>query len=172
MSFKLYDRFDALFARPQLTQVVPDVRLFIGNDHARQAETRALHGFTHVVCLLSKNERLSWTRSDFFLDGTGITEHWVDVTDSTLDPEACVNLAVALDPTLAFIEAALAGGGCVLVHCAMGVSRSATVVTAWLAARFQLTAKLALTRLRECWPRANPNRAFMAILYERWPEAS
>lgn len=69
---------------------------------------------------------------------------------------------------LDFIDAGLAGGGAVLVHCFAGVSRSVTVVAAWLMLRSGRAdcadAEGALAAVRAARPRAKPNAAFWAML--------
>ena len=65
-----------------------------------------------------------------------------------------------LTDTSEFINDALTGGGKVLVHCICGVSRSATIVAAWLMTRDGYTAEEAIQLLqsrREC---VNPIPAF------------
>jgi hypothetical protein len=66
----------------------------------------------------------------------------------------------------AFIDAALARGGGVLVHCAGGVSRSAAVVLGYLMARRGLTLDQSLAELRRARPWVNPNPGFVAQLRE------
>ena len=63
-----------------------------------------------------------------------------------------------------FLDRALAGGGNVLVHCAMGVSRSATVVCAYLMYKQSLSPEEALRIVREARPLCNPNDGFMEQL--------
>ncbi|KAK4549498.1 hypothetical protein LTR36_006495 [Oleoguttula mirabilis] len=76
------------------------------------------------------------------------------------------NLLQFFAATNAFIDEGLAAaGGAVLVHCAMGQSRSATVVCAYLMRRFGgLTAGQAVERLREARPVCEPNGAFVGQL--------
>jgi dual specificity phosphatase 12 len=57
---------------------------------------------------------------------TGDNHLAIPVQDSEYE-----DLLVHLPRACRFIESALAGGGRVLVHCVMGISRSATVVAAY-----------------------------------------
>ena len=66
--------------------------------------------------------------------------------------------------THAFIEAARATGGRVLIHCQHGVSRSATVTLAHLMLRHQLTLAQSFAQLRAARPEIEPNRQFLQDL--------
>lgn len=73
----------------------------------------------------------------------------------------------------AFIDDGLASGGVVLVHCAMGQSRSTTVLCAYLMERHRLSPLQALERLQEARPMCPPNGGFMVQLgaFERMLQA-
>lgn len=64
-----------------------------------------------------------------------------------------------------------------LVHCAAGVSRSTTVLTAWIMKSFNLSLDESLTLIRKRRPIVNPNYGFIQILKEyenflrRWRES-
>ena len=66
---------------------------------------------------------------------------------------------------LEFVEQALQHGN-VLVHCTMGISRSATVVIAYLMKRCNATLAQAYKCLEDVRPYVNPNPGFMAQLRE------
>ncbi|KAJ2542869.1 tyrosine protein phosphatase yvh1 [Coemansia sp. RSA 1933] len=61
----------------------------------------------------------------------------------------------------AFIANALERGGCVLVHCMAGQSRSAAVAAAYLMQTRSQTAEQALTTLKEKRQQINPNEGFI-----------
>eukprot|EP00029_Vermamoeba_vermiformis_P001077 TRINITY_DN11246_c0_g1_i1.p1 TRINITY_DN11246_c0_g1~~TRINITY_DN11246_c0_g1_i1.p1 ORF type:complete len:172 (-),score=10.77 TRINITY_DN11246_c0_g1_i1:17-532(-) len=68
-----------------------------------------------------------------------------------------------------FIEAARASGGSVLVHCARGKSRSASVVIAYLMKKYNITFAEAKHRVRSARPIIDVNEGFHSqlTLYER-----
>lgn len=67
-----------------------------------------------------------------------------------------------------FIHAALQIGGGVLVHCAAGASRSATILASYLMRAYKLGALEALNRVREKRPIVRPNVGFLdqLLVYE------
>lgn len=72
------------------------------------------------------------------------------------------NLSSFFDATNAFIGK----GDAVLVHCAMGQSRSATIVCAYMMFKLRISASKALELLKEARPMCEPNEGFMAQLVE------
>jgi dual specificity phosphatase 12 len=91
-----------------------------------------------------------------------------------LDDDPNENLLIHFPQTNAFIEAALQNGqGRVFVHCAMGKSRSATVVCAYLMFKFGVSPSKALEQLCEGRPVCEPNPGFQEQLkvYERMLKA-
>lgn len=80
-----------------------------------------------------------------------------------LDDDADQDIAPHLNDALLFIERSLAAStdGIVVVHCYAGVSRSATLVWAYLIKTQKLTPMRALTLLRKRRPFVNPNLGFM-----------
>ncbi|KAH0543656.1 hypothetical protein FGG08_002094 [Glutinoglossum americanum] len=80
------------------------------------------------------------------------------------------NLLEHFTTTNGFIEEGLEGGGGVLVHCAMGKSRSATCVLAYLIQKYRITPQEALEQLQLSRPICEPNLGFMQQLelYYQW----
>ncbi|KAL5000722.1 protein-tyrosine phosphatase-like protein [Aspergillus recurvatus] len=91
----------------------------------------------------------------------GYQHHQIEVDD--LDDE---NLLEHFPSAIKFIQSGLDAGGSVLVHCAMGKSRSATVCIAYLLRRQRsaFTPQSALALLRESRPLCEPNPGFMEQL--------
>ncbi|EMC97963.1 hypothetical protein BAUCODRAFT_120879 [Baudoinia panamericana UAMH 10762] len=81
-----------------------------------------------------------------------------------IDDDPNQNLLQHFEQTNAFIESALSSGGAVFVHCAMGKSRSATVVCAYLMSKYNLTPGKALEQVCEGRPVCSPNPGFMSQL--------
>lgn len=79
------------------------------------------------------------------------------------------NLLPHLERAVHFIKSALSQGGKVLVHCQAGVSRSASVVLAYLMAVERTGVQAALASLRQTYPCAYPNEGFMHQL-QLWHE--
>jgi predicted protein tyrosine phosphatase len=69
-------------------------------------------------------------------------------------------------PAADFIDAAMEGGGNVLVHCHAGRSRSCSLVLAWLMTRRRWPLRRALELLQERRPEAAPNAGYMQQLAE------
>ncbi|PPJ54522.1 hypothetical protein CBER1_02536 [Cercospora berteroae] len=79
------------------------------------------------------------------------------------------DLARWFEKTNHFIHQGLQEGGGVFVHCAMGVSRSATIVCAYLMWRFEVGREEALEWVRRGRARCRPNEGFWEQLglYEK-----
>mmetsp|Transcript_76048 Transcript_76048/g.211346 ORF Transcript_76048/g.211346 Transcript_76048/m.211346 type:complete len:769 (-) Transcript_76048:21-2327(-) len=66
--------------------------------------------------------------------------------------------------TFDWIQNAISRSGCVLVHCKEGVSRSSTMVLAYLMWRFSISFETAHERVRKVRPICNPNTGFTCQL--------
>jgi hypothetical protein len=140
---------------PPAACVLPD-RLWIGSQEAR---ARTPPPWTTVITLMQRAEDADslWGRQLAPLPPTGpVASHHYFIGDT-----ATVDLRGVLTETAFLIEHA---PGPVLVHCAMGKSRSATVVVhyLWAVAGIGRTPEDTLRWLQNTWPRAQPNASFMA----------
>ncbi|PBK63486.1 phosphatases II [Armillaria solidipes] len=123
-------------------------QLFLGNlTSAMSAGQRTMLGITHIVSVCPE------------YSSTGPNHLTIAVDDSEYD-----DLLIHLPRACQFIESALAQGGCVLVHCVMGISRSTTVVAAYLMKTRGISTSLALKLIKRERPCAHPNYGFIKQL--------
>lgn len=90
------------------------------------------------------------------------TGHFKDYTTMQvrLDDDPNENILAHFADTNKFIETAIEAGGRVFVHCAMGKSRSATIICAYLMWKFGVSPHEALSQLQEGRGVADPNPGF------------
>ncbi|XP_018533917.1 dual specificity protein phosphatase 12 [Lates calcarifer] len=93
----------------------------------------------------------------------GFRRKWVNVLD-----EVTSDLLSHMDECFLFIQEAVDGGRAAIVHCQAGRSRSATIVTAYLMKRYQLSFSEAYHRLRSVKQDVQVNSGFeeQLCLYE------
>ncbi|KAI9330616.1 protein-tyrosine phosphatase-like protein [Obelidium mucronatum] len=89
----------------------------------------------------------------------GIQYHLIPIDDDVDE-----NILEFLDDGVAFLEAAVAAGQDILVHCVAGVSRSATLVAAYLMKTRDLDVEGAVALIREGRPCVCPNDGFIKQL--------
>lgn len=133
--------------------------LYIGDiGAAKNKEYLKTVGITHVLNTAQGNKfAMVDTEADYYQD-VGIRYLGLKLLDI---PSA--NIAQYFEDGAQFIEEALSAGGKVLVHCFMGISRSATISCAFLMLRRNLGAVEAITSLRK--NRAiYPNDGFLSQL--------
>ncbi|KAK4704479.1 hypothetical protein P7C70_g1734, partial [Phenoliferia sp. Uapishka_3] len=155
--------------------------LYLGNlNHASNALMLKQLGITHVVSmgesaltpprqppfsLTSPFSRSPLPTNSLWLEERLGNISVLDVTD--IADDGIAGIRRTFDQTLEFIEEARRQGGKVLVHCRVGVSRSATVVIAYLMRELELDLKSAylLTRSRRLNILIQPNLPFAATLH-------
>ncbi|XP_017272645.1 dual specificity protein phosphatase 26 [Kryptolebias marmoratus] len=130
-------------------------RLYIGDQQsAENLADLSKHRFTHILNAAHSKRK----GQPEIYEGMNITYMGVEGQDSC-DYDMSVNFQAAAD----FIHRALSRGGKVLVHCHVGVSRSATLVLAYLMLRQNLPLVEAI-----CAVKNNrgviPNRGFLRQL--------
>lgn len=121
--------------------------LYIGGLHAlyQRQDLFRQYKISHIVSML-----------DFDIYEAG---HFKDYKHMhvRIDDDPNENMLEHLKATNDFIENALSNGGAVFVHCAMGKSRSATIVVAYLMRKYGKTPDDALSQLCEGRPVCEPN---------------
>lgn len=128
--------------------------LYIGGLYAiyQKPELFKEHHISHIVTVLDYDIYEAGHLSEY--------KHFAIQVDD--DPNE--DLLKHFNGSNAFIDEALQGGGAVFVHCAMGKSRSATIVCAYLMFKYGATANEALAQLCEGRPVCSPNPGFMEQL--------
>ncbi|XP_048839605.1 dual specificity protein phosphatase 26-like isoform X2 [Brienomyrus brachyistius] len=129
--------------------------LYIGDqDIASSRSELSRLRITHILNCAHSN----WRGGADYYKGMGITYLGIEARDSpTFD------MSVNFTPAADFIRQALSGGGRILVHCAVGVSRSATLVLAYLMIQEHMTLVDAIKTVKD---RRGiiPNRGFLRQL--------
>eukprot|EP00892_Ulva_mutabilis_P004666 jgi/Ulvmu1/2571/UM014_0022.1 len=123
--------------------------VYLGDIQAVQEAALAPKRFTHVVSVV-----------DFDVEvPDGVDHHVIKVLD-----QDDANLLDCLDDAIEFIEEACDDDGKVLVHCVSGVSRSASVVVAFMCYSMGLSVNEALDVLILSCPQVSPNEGFIRQL--------
>ena len=139
-------------SKPSANQIIRG--LFLGNA-AFATNPELMKDFTHI---------LNVTQNETLLNVTHNEIKKVVLQLPILD-QVNVNIADYFDEAIRFICEALSNGGRVLVHCQAGVSRSATIVIAFLIHQFNLTDVDATAYVKERRPVIRPNFGFCAQLF-------
>ncbi|XP_049593577.1 dual specificity protein phosphatase 26 [Syngnathus scovelli] len=129
--------------------------LYIGDQNvASDRGELARLGITHIVnCAQSR-----WRNGGGGYAGMKVTYLGIEAHDSP-----AFDMSKNFYPAADFIHKALSGGGQVLVHCAVGLSRSATLVLAYLMIRQNLTLVEAIKTVKD-HRGVTPNRGFLRQL--------
>jgi atypical dual specificity phosphatase len=141
--------------KPDLQVAVVLPGLYMGSqDVAQDNDILKKHSVTHILSVGTKA---------ILLDET-LCHMYIPVLDL---PET--NIISRLDECFAFIDDAVQNGGCVFVHCNAGISRSATVVIAYLMRKRCMSYQQAFLYLKERRSVVNPNHGFVQQLkdYEK-----
>ncbi|KAF7353852.1 Phosphatases II [Mycena venus] len=132
---------------PSVDEILKD-QIYLGNLSAAESdETRQKRGITHILSVCPE------------LRSTGANHLVIPVDDSDYD-----DLLIHLPKACHFIEDALAHGGRVLIHCVMGISRSTTVLAAYLMKTRSLSVAAAISFMKQYRPQVQPNYGFVKQL--------
>ncbi|KAF8868859.1 protein-tyrosine phosphatase-like protein [Mucidula mucida] len=119
---------------------------------AQSSVLRQKHGITHVLSVLEEDMSVSLDSERHLI---------VKVKDNE-----SADLISHFPATCEFIDDALTAGGRVLVHCALGLSRSPTVIAAYLIRKRGLSVEEALALIRKSRELIMPNDGFLKQLNE------
>lgn len=126
------------------------IYVFLFSDAAMSKPTLRELGITHVLNA-AKGEKFSQINtSQAYYDDCGVKFYGINL----MDTESC-KIEKHFDQAVDFINEALKNGGKILIHCFMGISRSATLLIAYLIRYRQIKLEEALRlviRKRLIWP--------------------
>jgi hypothetical protein len=129
-----------------------DAKIYLGPAHAAGVQARERLVQTCVGAIINCTQSIPCHHR---LDTHTIRYCQVPVRD-----HAGADILTYLPEATAFIEEHVQQGTSVLVHCQMGVSRSATVVMAYLMRYHNMTRDQAYIHLKQQRPSINPNEGF------------
>lgn len=131
--------------------------LYLGGMYARK-NPRILEylGVTHVLNMAA----------ELHLDTVYLTNRNIIVKHIPAEDYETYNIRQHFEEAFQFIEDALAKNGRILIHCAVGVSRSPTIVMAYIMFRYGMTFQQAFQYVQSLRPSINPNNSFRMQLQE------
>ncbi|KAJ9456235.1 putative rhodanese domain-containing dual specificity protein phosphatase [Diplonema papillatum] len=131
------------------TMVLPWLYLGAAHDANREEEIRRL-SITHIVNLQQETATKRWDNIRYL---------HITVSDHSDSP-----IARHFNDVIKYLEEARSSGGVALVHCRQGISRSATVIIAYLMNLMRVPYKLAHDVVRRRRAVINPNLGFVTAL--------
>jgi protein-tyrosine phosphatase len=147
------EKFDELRSFNEMQMVVPGV--YIGNYlPATNAAILKDKEITHICCCIDVQPRFP---ADF---------QYLILPLNDCDSQDVMS---CFPKSNAFIEAALASGGKVFVHCGAGISRSAAITIAFVMQRMRMKMLPALALVKTARPHVCPNQGFrnQLLKYEK-----
>ena len=128
--------------------------LYIGSETAaRNGSLMASLGITHIVNLGEDDKNAEFKGFEYYT---------IKMSDSVFE-----DLNDDFWRGVDVISEAISGGGCVLVHCRRGISRSAALVVAYLMEARKLSFDAAFSLLKQQRPAVNINQGFVEQLKAR-----
>lgn len=89
---------------------------------------------------------------------------WIQYLRLDIADHVGVDLDPVIAPSIEFISKAISDGGTVLVHCAAGISRSASIICAYRMIAHDESFKVALEKIRAIRNIVDPNISFLLYL--------
>lgn len=149
--------FKKMFSFNDIDCILPG-KLYLGNELGADClESLQEHSITHVVQI--RSPFLYYSSIVPFPDNFKYLQLNFADNDKT-------EIQQYFSETFEFISSALENSGIVYVHCAMGVSRSSSIVIAFLMKYMKLDFNNALSIVERCRPIVQPNQGFIKQLQE------
>eukprot|EP00435_Cladocopium_sp_Y103_P063109 s298_g24.t1 len=156
--------------RQVCSEVIPGALFISSYQVASDEEALNASNITHIVntaadvcdnCFPDKFHYLT-----YYLKDSYSAQHKRHIKQTCQEDANSEDITVLLYRTMEWVHEAINKGGRVLVHCREGVSRSATIVIAYLMWRFSLSFEAAHERIRQKRPICNPNTGFTCQLLQ------
>ncbi|KAK3049656.1 hypothetical protein LTR09_009078 [Extremus antarcticus] len=149
---RLADRADVCKGLEAMDQLPQAPRIYVGGLKALDNPEALQEKVSHILSVL-EYDACDWEEFSSF------RRLHVQVEDYPGE-----DLIRHFETTNQFLDTAIEEEGAVLVHCAMGISRSATVICAYLMYKKGITSQQALEMVREGRPFVDPNDGFLEQL--------
>jgi len=145
----------------EISEILPNALYLSGCSPVTGDNLKSL-GVTAVVCALSENEQRRMMADRTLPDDVKIMYARLLDSDSS-------DISEFFDTTGRFIDEEINKGGRVLVHCAAGISRSSTLILAYLMKYRNFDLRTAFNRVKNARRVVRPNNGFFQKLidYER-----
>lgn len=147
----LYKQLQMGQYRQACSEVVPNAVYISGYKVPSDRDCLHKHGITHIVNMAAD------VCENHFPDEFAYMTYYLKDSNNE-------DMSAIFYRTLEFMHGVVMRGGRVLVHCREGVSRSATMVLAYMMWRFKMPFDQAHECLRKVRPICNPNTAFTCQL--------
>jgi protein-tyrosine phosphatase len=148
---RYYNHFDLLENEP--TPIIKPF-LYLGGMYARKnPHVLEYLGITHVLNMAAEQHFETVHRN-------------INVKHILADDYETYNIRQHFEEAFQFIEDALMKNGRILVHCAVGISRSPTIVIAYIMHRYGMSYQNAYQYVQSLRPIVNPNNSFKTQLQE------
>lgn len=149
-----HNKFELLDNEPSL---IINPFLYLGGMYARQNPIVLEHlGITHILNMAAEQH----------LDTVLLSNRNISVKHILADDYEYYNIRQHFEESFEFIEDALAKNGRILIHCALGISRSPTIVIAYIMYRYGMTYQNAYQYVLNLRPNINPNNSFKMQLQD------
>lgn len=148
-----------IYNKWEANRILDEENIWLGNlESACDREAMKLHGIGRIVTAV-------YDINPIFPDDPGLMYLKVPVIDK---PDA--DIAKHFNRAIEFMDDAVKNGKGVLVHCVFGVSRSSTLICAYLIAKKGLTVQQAIAAVKDKRPQADPNKGFLLQLQVLWEQ--
>lgn len=136
------------------SEIIPNFLYLGGHNSIKNATELSTKGITHV---LNMAQELSLNTHEY-------SDKKIKILHMGARDFESYNIRPDFDLAFMFIDDCLRSGGKIIVNCARGISRSATIVIAYLMFRYNLRLNQAFSMVSSLRPQVRPNTGFRNIL--------